>query len=146
VAVLGGGHLFLCDDATGETIVDVPRATPTIWEAPPTTHEDRMVVVDEQGYIVTVALSDGAVVGVQKENGTGFMGCVSVDGRLLVGGLDGALWVYERAHQTRGTAEGRSSKADAAKESAPDGAPRPARGRRSRSASRAASTAKAKRR
>jgi hypothetical protein len=145
VAMLGGGHLFMCDDVTGQTIVDSPGATPTLWECPPTTHEGTMVIVDEQGYIVTIALSDGAIVGLQKEKGAGFMGCVSVDGRLLVGGLDGALWVYEPAQQTPGRAEGRSTKASAGKQQpTPDDSPRPARGRKS--TGRARSAAKAKRR
>ena len=66
--------------------------------------------------------------------------------RLLVGGLDGALWVYEPTQQTTGSAEARSRKANVAQEPTPDGAPRPARRSKSRSAGRAASTAMAKRR
>lgn len=134
VAMLGSGHLFLCDDATGETIVDVSGATPTLWECPPVTHDDRMIVVDEQGHIVTVALSDGEVVGVQKEKGTGFMGCISVDGRLLVGGLDGALWVYEPTEKTQAAARGRSVKASVPGESTPGRSSRLARGTGSRRA------------
>jgi outer membrane protein assembly factor BamB len=138
------GNLVVLDEATGAQIAAVENAAETLWEARPCVHGGWMVVVDERGHIVTVAMSDGKLVGVQKEKGIGFRGCASVDGRLLVGGLDGALWVYEPAQQTPSRSEGRRKRPDVAKQSTPASLPRPARGNRSRG-TRAPGSTKARR-
>jgi outer membrane protein assembly factor BamB len=95
IGFLSHGDLLVLDEATGEPLATARKAVETLWESRPCAHGDWMVVVDERGHIVTVALSDGKVLGIQKEKGVGFGDCVSVDGRLLVAGEDGALWVYE---------------------------------------------------
>ena len=115
VAFFYAGHLQVINGDSGESIADVNHAADTIHERVPVVHGDWMVVVDEQGYIATVALSDGKVVGVQRETGTGFAGCASVDGRLLVGGLDGALWVYEPSARGEAASDRQGGKASAGK-------------------------------
>jgi hypothetical protein len=95
---LFNGHLLVLDKATGRVVARRDSVVPTLFERRPCVHDDSMVVVDEGGHIVTVGLRDGRVLGVQQEKGAHFNGCVSVDGRLLVAGLDdGALWLYEPA-------------------------------------------------
>ena len=73
-------------------------------------------VVDEGGYIVTVDLVEGRVVGVQREKGAYFNGCSIVDGRLLVSGMvDGTLWRYEPS-----AARTRQAKSSDSRRSEPD--------------------------
>lgn len=105
------GSLCVLEETSGAVVCERGGIAPTRWESPPILHGDWMVLVDETGHIVTIGLPDGRVVGVQRERGVGFQGCVSVDGQLLVGGGDGALWVYEPSGpETSASARGRRDK------------------------------------
>jgi hypothetical protein len=95
VSMFSGGELHVMDAATGATLVHEHGIAPTLWERPPIAWRDRMVVTDQKGFIVTVALPEGRVLGVQNEKGRSFAGGAMVDDRLLMKGFDGALWVYE---------------------------------------------------
>jgi hypothetical protein len=94
VAYFFNGHLVVLDERSGRTVASVERAAFTIRESRPCAFGEWMVVVNENGHIVTVDLASGKVLGVQRQNAY-FFSCVGVDGRLLVASDDRQLWVYE---------------------------------------------------
>jgi len=91
------GTLDLFDSSNGRLVSHQENVARTIYDSPPVAWGDWMVVVDERGQIVTLGLEGGGIVGVQVEKGASFGACQGLDGRLLIGGRDGALWVYEPA-------------------------------------------------
>ncbi len=56
---------------------------------------DQVAFVSESGHVAVFDLKDGDLVLLEHHERLAFWGTAVADGRLLVSGSDGKLWVYE---------------------------------------------------
>ena len=91
-------RFVVIDETTGETLCERQHDLSGLYrESPGAVGGDLVAYSSESGHVVVFDRNDGDLVLRQRHEHVAFWGTAVADGRVLVSGSDGNLWVYEPA-------------------------------------------------
>lgn len=112
ILILEGERFVVIDEAAGGLLCDrrYPELRPMYHVKRGSILGDLVVFVSESGHVAVFDLKDGSLISLEHHKRLVFWGTAVADGRLLVSGADGKLWVYESAAPGRAGPKGDAGK------------------------------------